>query len=107
MNYEFSENGKQLIFSTKPEKKDSLDKTNYGVFIVNTSNFIQKQLVDTIGEFKQFAFDDSANKLAFVGSTDDEKKENKNYFLYYSAIPSQQDVKKNRSCRIEKRLVCI
>lgn len=94
MNYEFSENGKQLIFSTKPEKKDSLDKTKYGVFIVNTSNFIQKQLVDTIGEFKQFAFDDSANKLAFVGSTDDEKKENKNYFLYYSAIPSQQDVKK-------------
>ena len=64
MNYEFSENGKQLIFSTKQEKKDSLDKTKYGVFLVNTATFIEKQLVDTIGEFKQFVFDENAAKVA-------------------------------------------
>ncbi|MEG0697596.1 MAG: S9 family peptidase, partial [Algoriella sp.] len=83
-NYEFSENGKQLIFSTKQEKKDSLDKTKYGVFLVNTATFAQKQLVDTIGEFKQFVFDDSASKVAFVGTSDDEKKENKTYHIYYT-----------------------
>ena len=94
MNYEFSENGKQLIFSTKQEKKDSLDKTKYGVFLVNTATFVEKQLVDTIGEFKQFVFDENATKVAFVGTTDDEKKTSKTYNLYYTAIPNKQEIKK-------------
>ncbi len=93
MNYEFSENGKQLIFSTKQEKKDSLDKTKYGVFLVNTATFVQKQLVDTIGDFKQFAFDELANKVAFVGTSDEEKKENKTYYLYYSTTNNPQQIR--------------
>ncbi len=102
MNYEFSENGKQLIFSTKQEKKDSLDKTKYGVFLVNTATFIQKQLVDTIGDFKQFAFDELANKVAFVGTSDDEKKENKTYYLYYSATNNPQQIKKSELLGLKK-----
>ncbi|MGV0938022.1 alpha/beta hydrolase family protein [Empedobacter falsenii] len=102
MNYEFSENGKQLIFSTKQEKKDSLDKTKYGVFLVNTTTFAQKQLVDTIGDFKQFAFDELANKVAFVGTSDDEKKENKTYYLYYSATNNPQQIKKSELLGLKK-----
>ena len=94
VNYEFSENGKQLIFSTKQVKKDSLDKNKYGVFLVNTATFAEKQLVDTIGDFKQFAFDELASKVAFVGTTDDEKKTSKKYHLYYTTIPNQQQIKK-------------
>ncbi|MDM1298124.1 S9 family peptidase [Empedobacter falsenii] len=102
MNYEFSENGKQLIFSTKQEKKDSLDKTKYGVFLVNTVTFVQKQLVDTIGDFKQFAFDELANKVAFVGTSDEEKKENKIYYLYYSATNNPQQIKKSELLGLKK-----
>lgn len=102
MNYEFSENGKQLIFSTKQEKKDSLDKTKYGVFLINTATFAQKQLVDTIGDFKQFAFDELANKVAFVGTSDDEKKENKTYYLYYSATNNPQQIKKSELLGLKK-----
>ncbi len=102
MNYEFSENGKQLIFSTKQEKKDSLDKTKYGVFLVNTATFVQKQLVDTIGDFKQFAFDELANKVAFVGTSDEEKKENKTYYLYYSATNNPQQIKKSELLGLKK-----
>lgn len=102
INYEFSENGKQLIFSTKQEKKDSLDKTKYGVFLVNTATFAQKQLVDTVGDFKQFAFDELANKVAFVGTSDDEKKENKTYYLYYSATNNPQQIKKSELLGLKK-----
>ncbi|MGL5236259.1 MAG: alpha/beta hydrolase family protein, partial [Empedobacter falsenii] len=102
MNYEFSENGKQLIFSTKQEKKDSLDKTKYGVFLVNTATFVQKQLVDTIGDFKQFAFDELANKVAFVGTSDEEKKENKTYYLYYSTTNNPQQIKKSELLGLKK-----
>ncbi|WP_291093147.1 alpha/beta hydrolase family protein [Empedobacter sp. UBA6745] len=102
MNYEFSENGKQLIFSTKQEKKDSLDKTKYGVFLVNTVTFAQKQFVDTIGDFKQFAFDELANKVAFVGTSDEEKKENKTYYLYYSATNNPQQIKKSELLGLKK-----
>lgn len=102
MNYEFSENGKQLIFSTKQEKKDSLDKTKYGVFLVNTATFVQKQLVDTIGDFKQFAFDELANKVAFVGTSDEEKKENKTYYLYYSTTNNPQQIRKSELLGLKK-----
>ncbi|MFV0233603.1 prolyl oligopeptidase family serine peptidase [Empedobacter falsenii] len=102
MNYEFSENGKQLIFSTKQEKKDSLDQTKYGVFLVNTATFIQKQLVDTIGEFKQFAFDEMASKVAFVGTTDEEKKENKTYYLYHTSTNNPQQIKKTELLGLKK-----
>ncbi|MCA4810247.1 S9 family peptidase [Empedobacter stercoris] len=102
MNYEFSENGKQLIFSTKQEKKDSLDQTKYGVFLVNTATFVQKQLVDTIGEFKQFAFDELASKVAFVGTTDEEKKENKTYYLYHTSTNNPQQIKKTELLGLKK-----
>ncbi|MFV0184847.1 prolyl oligopeptidase family serine peptidase [Empedobacter falsenii] len=102
MNYEFSENGKQLIFSTKQEKKDSLDQTKYGVFLVNTATFVQKQLVDAIGEFKQFAFDEMASKVAFVGTTDEEKKENKTYYLYHTSTNNPQQIKKTELLGLKK-----
>ena len=102
VNYDFSENGKQLIYSTKQEKKDSLDKNKYGVFLVNTATFAQKQLVDTIGDFKQFTFDELANKVAFVGTTDDEKKENKSYYLYYSSVPAQKEIQKSELVGLKK-----
>ncbi|WP_334125386.1 alpha/beta hydrolase family protein [Empedobacter brevis] len=102
VNYEFSENGKQFIFSTKQEKKDSLDKTKYGVFLVNTATFAQKQLVDTIGDFKQFVFDEAANKIAFVGTSDEEKKENKTYFLYYTSTNNPQQIKKTELSGLKK-----
>ena len=88
VDYDFSENGKHLIFSTKPEKKDSLDKTQYGVYLVNTSNFTKQLLVNGKGDYKQFSFDENASQVSFVGSKEGEKVKNKNYHLYYSKLPN-------------------
>ncbi|MEG0188326.1 MAG: S9 family peptidase, partial [Algoriella sp.] len=59
-------------------------------------------LVDTIGEFKQFVFDDSASKVAFVGTSDDEKKENKTYHIYYTTTANQQEIKKTELVGLKK-----
>lgn len=87
VDYAFSENGKQLVFATKPEKKDSTDVNQYGVYLVNTTTFVKQNLVEAVGEFKQFSFDEAGKQLAFLGTTDDEKVVNKNYQLYTTKLP--------------------
>ncbi|MBS7332280.1 MAG: prolyl oligopeptidase family serine peptidase [Weeksellaceae bacterium] len=87
VDYDFSENGKQLIFSTKPEKKDSTDKTQYGVYLVNTANFAKQLIVEGIGEYKQFSFDENATQVSFFGSKEDEKVKTKTYQHYFAKLP--------------------
>lgn len=87
VDYTFSESGNQLVFATKPEKKDSTDLTKYGVFLVNTTDFSHKLILEAKGDFKQFTFDEEGKQLAFLGTTDDEKVVNKNYKLYTTKLP--------------------
>jgi len=87
VDYDFSDNGKHLIFATKPEKKSKDDKSTYGVYLVNTATFDKKLLVDGIGEFKQFSFDEDGNQVAFVGSREGDKVKNKTYQFYYTKLP--------------------
>ena len=87
VDYDFSENGKKLIFSTKPEKKDSTDKTQYGVYLVNTANFSKQLIVEGKGEYKQFAFDENASQVSFFGTKEGEKVKTKTYQYYYAKLP--------------------
>lgn len=87
IEYDFSENGKHLIFSTKPEKKDSTDKSVYGVYLVNTSNFTKQLLVEGKGDYKHFTFNENGSQVSFVGSKEDDKVKSKVYQFYYSKLP--------------------
>lgn len=85
--YDFSENGKHLIFATKPEKKDSTDKTPYGVYLVNTTSFAKQLLVAGAGDYKQFSFDENGAQVSFVGSKENDKIKTKTYQFYYTKLP--------------------
>ena len=89
VDYDFSVDGKHLIFATKPEKKDTTSKTTYGVYLVNTANFLPKLLLEGIGDFKQFSFDEAGNQLAFLGSREGDKVKNKTYQFYYTTLPNE------------------
>ena len=88
VDYDFSENGQHLIFSTKPEKKDSTDKTQYGVYLVNTTNFAKQLLVNGKGDYKQFSFDENGKQVSFFGTKENEKVKTKTYQFYYSKLPA-------------------
>lgn len=107
--YEFSKNGKQLVFVTKKpeektskdknEKKDSLDEksvakkeTNkskpkkYALQTVQVVN-LQTGAVDKIsemeGDFSQLSLDEEGSQLAFVGTSSAQNDLVKLYQLYY------------------------
>lgn len=82
--YAFSKNGKQLVFTCTGDKKDK--NAPIGVFVLNTEKGTLKTLVKGKGTFKSFAFDDSGEYLAFVGEQSPEKKEIKDYSIYYNSL---------------------
>lgn len=98
VEYEFSKNGKRLVFATsepqslKAKKSDTdsvqtidqLDKPVYGVYLFDTDRFVRTLVLEGQGEFSQFVFDETAERLAFIGTLDDKKKEVKTYRLYSS-----------------------
>jgi len=82
--YEFSKNGKQLIFDCIGSKKDKTAKP--GVFLLNTEKGTIKTLVSAKGNFKQFIFDEASEQVAFLGETSPEKKEIKDYSIYFNSL---------------------
>ncbi len=98
VEYEFSKNGKYLALATQEPAKKEVNKedksavlkdtiaakTSYGVYLIDTATHTQTTLLEAKGTFSQFVFDETANRLAFIGTTDDLKKEVKTYRLYNS-----------------------
>jgi len=83
-DYAFSKDGKQLVFACSGSKKDKT--APQGVYLLNTEKGLLKTLVKGKGSFKGFTFDDESEHLAFVGEQDPEKKEVKNYNVYYNSL---------------------
>jgi len=83
-DYAFSKNGKLLAFACSGSKKDK--SAPYGVFLLNTEKWTLKTLVKDKGNFKGFVFDEDSEHLAFLGETDPEKKEIKDYNIYYNSL---------------------
>lgn len=82
-DYSFSKNGKELVISCTGSKKDKTAPA--GVFLLSTEKGTLKTLVKQKGTFKNFVFDEPGEHLAFIGETDPEKQEIKNYSVYYSS----------------------
>jgi dipeptidyl aminopeptidase/acylaminoacyl peptidase len=82
-DYKFSKDGKQLVISCTGSKKDKTAPV--GVFLLSTEKGTLKTLVRQKGTFKNFVFDEQGEHLAFVGETDPEKKEIKDYSIYYNS----------------------
>lgn len=83
-DYAFSKDGKQIVFACSGSKKDKT--APQGVYLLNTEKGLLKTLVKGRGSFKGFTFDDESEHLAFVGEQDPEKKEIKNYNVYYNSL---------------------
>lgn len=83
-DYSFSKDGKQLVFTCSGSKKDKT--APQGVFLLNTEKGTLKTLINGKGSFKNFAFDDDSEHLAFVGEQSPEKQEIKDYNVYYNSL---------------------
>lgn len=83
-DYAFSKNGKLLVFAASGSKKDKDAK--HGVFLLDTEKWTLKTLVKDKGNFKGFTFDEDSEHLAFLGETDPEKKEIKDFNIYYNSL---------------------
>jgi len=81
--YAFSKDGKQLVFACSGSKKDKT--APQGVFLLNTEKGTLKTLIKGKGNFKNFAFDEENEHLAFVGEQSPEKQEVKNWNVYYTS----------------------
>src|SRR5690606_2130897 len=79
--YSFNKNGKQLIFSSTGSKKDK--SAPMGVFLYNTEKGSFKTLVAGKGNFSGFTFNDDGESLVFLGERSPEKKEIKDFNIYY------------------------
>ena len=82
--YAFSKNGKQLVFACTAAKKDKTAPV--GVFVLNIEKGTLKTLVKGKGTFKNFAFAEDGEYLAFVGEQSPEKTEVKTYNVYYNSL---------------------
>lgn len=82
-DYAFNNSGKLLVFSCTGSKTDKTAPT--GVFLLNNQTGQLKTLVNKKGNFKGFVFDDEGEHVAFLGETDPEKKEIKDYNIYFNS----------------------
>jgi len=83
-DYAISKDGKLVVFTCSGSKKDKT--APQGVFLLNTEKGTSKTLIKGKGSFKNFAFDDESEHLAFVGEQSPEKQEIKNYNVYYNSL---------------------
>ncbi|WP_326980917.1 prolyl oligopeptidase family serine peptidase [Chryseobacterium sp. MYb264] len=130
--YEFSNNGKQLVFVTKKpeekpskdkkEKKDSLDDKSvakketdkskpkkYALQTVQVVN-LQTGTVDKIsemeGDFSQLSFDEEGNQLAYVGTSSAQNDLVKLYQLYYFNVKGKKkEIIANDNSQMKKNWV--
>ncbi len=84
LDYEFNKNGSQLIYTVSGPKKDA--NAPVGVFIYNTNTGATKQIINKRGNFKGFTFDESGDYLVFLGETNPEKQEIKDFKIYYNGL---------------------
>jgi dipeptidyl aminopeptidase/acylaminoacyl peptidase len=91
-DYEIDKLGNHVVFSRKPEEKDSTGLTG-GVFRYDLK---AKQLIHLIsgkGTFKNFTFDESGKQLAFLADKSAEKALLKDYKVYYHTESSGDSAK--------------
>lgn len=130
--YEFSNNGKQLVFVTKKpeqkpskdkkEKKDSLDdkslakkdtdKSKPKKYLLQTVQVVNLQTgtIDKIsemeGDFSQLSFDEEGNQLAYVGTSSAQNDLVKLYQLYYFNIKGKRkEIIANDNSQMKKNWV--
>ncbi|MBE4947353.1 alpha/beta hydrolase family protein [Chryseobacterium culicis] len=132
VRYEFSKNGKQLVFVTKKpeekigknkkEKKDSLNNTSEDKKVTDKSKpkkytlqtvqvlDLQKGTVSKIsemeGDFSQLAFDEEGNQLAYVGTSSAQNDLVKLYQLYYFNFKgNKKEIVTNENAQMKKNWV--
>lgn len=132
VRYEFSKNGKQLVFVTKKpdekiskdkkEKKDSLnnksddkkitDKSKPKKYTLQTVQIVdlQKGTVNKIsemeGDFSQLSFDEEGNQLAYVGTASAQNDLVKLYQLYYFNFKgNKKEIVTNENAQMKKNWV--
>lgn len=81
--YSFNKSGKQLIFNSTGSKKDK--SAPMGVFLYHTEKGTLKTLVRGKGNFNGFTFNEDGEYLAFLGERSPEKKEIKDFNIYYNS----------------------
>ncbi|KIC62614.1 S9 family peptidase [Chryseobacterium taiwanense] len=132
IRYEFSKNGKQLVFVTKKseekkskdkkeekdsgdekvaEKKDN-DKSKPKKYALETVQVVdlQKRSVTKIsemeGDFSQLSFDEDGNQLAFVGTSSAQNDLVKLYQLYYFNFKTnKKEIVTNENAQMKKNWV--
>ncbi|MDR6781666.1 dipeptidyl aminopeptidase/acylaminoacyl peptidase [Pedobacter africanus] len=82
-DYSFNKNGKQMVFACTGSKKDKTAPE--GVFLLNTEKGTVKTLVNGKGNFKNFQFNEEGEYLVFLGERSPEKKEIKDFNIYYNS----------------------
>lgn len=82
-DYSFNKTGKQLVFACTGSKKDK--SAAEGVFLLNTEKGTLKTLVKGKGNFKSFLFNEESEYLVFLGERSPDKKEVKDFNIYYSS----------------------
>lgn len=82
-DYSFNKNGKQMVFACTGSKKDKT--ASEGVFLLNTEKGTVKTLVNGKGNFKNFQFNEEGEYLVFLGERSPEKKEIKDFNIYYNS----------------------
>ncbi|WP_316811495.1 alpha/beta hydrolase family protein [Pedobacter heparinus] len=82
-DYSFNKNGKQLVFACTGSKKDKTAAE--GVFLFHTEKGTVNTLVKGKGNFKNFLFNDDGEYLVFLGEKNPEKKEIKDFNIYYNS----------------------
>ncbi len=132
VRYEFSENGKQLVFVTKkpedkPKKDKKEDKDSDGekpaekkdtdkskpkkyalqtVQVVDLQKGTVTQVSEMEGDFSQLAFDEEGNQLAFVGTSSAQNDLVKLYQLYYFNFKrNKKEVVSNDHTQMKKNWV--
>jgi len=130
--YEFSKNGKQLVFVTKKpeektskdkkEKKDSLDaqsvakkETNKSkpkkyafqtVQVVNLQTGAVNKISEMEGDFSQLSLDEEGSQLAFVGTSSAQNDLVKLYQLYYFNLKNnKKEIVANDNSEMKKNWV--
>jgi len=82
--YAFSKNGNQLAIACSGSKKDK--SAPVGVYLFNTEKGTLKTLVSKKGNYKNFVFDEEGEHLAFLGESNAEKEEIKDFNVYYNSL---------------------
>ncbi len=85
--YEWSKDGKALVYVRPAEEKDSIGK-DAGVYYYQLETGESRHITRGKGEYKHIAFDESGSQIAFTADKSPEKSLRKAFKLYYY-VPGQ------------------